>query len=101
MAEPLLDIRGLKTHFATDDGMVQTEVVHGGIVRTRSGVNVPNDRLTGGGLTDEDRSGVERALELRVDLIAQSFVRGADDVNALRALLPEEAPLVVAKVETQ
>jgi pyruvate kinase len=85
----------------SDDGTLQTEVVHGGVVRTRSGVGVPNERLTSDGLTDEDRSGVERALELRVDLIAQSFVRSADDVNALRALLPEDAPLVLAKIETQ
>jgi pyruvate kinase len=52
-------------------------------------------------LTDDDRSGVERALELRVDLIAQSLLRTAADVKELRALLPAEAPLLVAKIETQ
>ena len=58
-------------------------------------------RLTGDGLTDEDRAGVPRALELRVDLIAQSFVRNADDVRALRALLPADGPRLVAKIETR
>jgi pyruvate kinase len=80
---------------------VETEVVHGGPVRTRSGVNIPSSRLTGDGLTDEDRAAIPRALELRVDLIAQSFVRSADDVRALRQLLPSEGPRVVAKIETR
>ena len=80
---------------------VVTEVVHGGQVRTRSGVNIPSIRLTGDGLTDGDRAAVPRALELRVDLIAQSFVRSADDVRSLRQMLPADGPRVVAKIETQ
>ena len=85
----------------TEGGNVQTEVVHGGQVRTRSGVNIPSTRLTGDGLTDADRAAIPQALELRVDLIAQSFVRSAEDVRSLRALLPADGPRVVAKIETQ
>lgn len=80
---------------------VLTEVVSGGLIRTRCGVNVPSERLPAGGLTEEDRESVPRALELRVDMIAQSFVRTADDVRALRALLPTDGPRLVAKIETQ
>jgi pyruvate kinase len=80
---------------------VTTEVVNGGLVRSRSGVNIPSERLAVEGLTEEDRAALPRALELRVDLIAQSFVRTADDVRALRALLPTEGPRVVAKIETR
>ncbi len=80
---------------------METEVVNGGTVRSRSGVNIPSSRLTGDGLTDDDRAAVPRALELRVDLIAQSFVRTADDVRALKALLPADGPRLVAKIETQ
>jgi pyruvate kinase len=75
--------------------------VHGGPIRSRAGVNIPSSRLTGDALTDDDREAVPRALELRVDLIAQSFVRNADDVVALKALLPADGPRVVAKIETQ
>jgi len=86
-----------------DDGeTVRTEVISGGVVRSRSGVSVPTDRLDLEGLTDEDRAAIPRALELRADLIAQSFVRTADDVRALRAVLPRDnGPLVVAKIETR
>ncbi len=79
---------------------VATEVVSGGLIRTRCGVSVPSQRLPAGGLTDADREAVVRALELRVDLIAQSFVRAADDVRELRALLPPDGPRLVAKIET-
>lgn len=82
-------------------GTVETHVVHGGTVRSRSGVNVPSNRLTGDGLTDDDRAAIPRALELRADIIAQSFVRGAEDVQALRSMLPADGPRIVAKVETR
>jgi pyruvate kinase len=85
----------------TQDRDVLTEVVRGGEVRSRSGVNVPSERLTEPGLTDEDRAAVPRALELRADLIAQSFVRSAADVEALRALLPVDGPPIVVKIETR
>ncbi len=80
---------------------VRTEVVNGGLVRTRTGVNVPSERLPGDGLTDEDRAAVPRALELRVDLIAQSFVRSANDVRSLKQMLPADGPRLVVKVETR
>jgi pyruvate kinase len=80
---------------------VVTEVINAGTVRSRSGVNIPSARLTGDGLTDGDRAAIPRALELRADLIAQSFVRTADDVRALKALLPADGPRLVAKIETQ
>ena len=83
------------------DEVVHTEIVNGGLVRSRGGVNVPSERLPGDGLTEEDRAAVPRALELRVDLIAQSFVRTAEDVRALRKMLPTDGPRIVVKIETR
>jgi pyruvate kinase len=85
----------------TDGGSVLTQVVRGGMVRTRSGVNVPSERMVGPAITDDDREAIPRALELRADLIAQSFVRTAADVEALRELLPADGPPIVAKIETR
>lgn len=85
---------------AISGSVVETEVVHGGTVRSRSGVNIPSSRLGGHGLTDQDRAAIPLALELRADLIAQSFVRSADDVRSLRSMLPADGPRVVAKIET-
>ena len=83
------------------DGQVATEVVNGGLIRSRSGVNIPSERFGDGGLTDQDRADVPRALEMRVDLLAQSFVRSANDVADLKQMLPADGPRVVAKIETR
>jgi pyruvate kinase len=85
---------------AIEEANVQTEVVRGGPVRSRGGVNVPSERLGVEGLTDGDREALPGVLDLRVDLIAQSFVRTAADIEALRALIPADGPRLVAKIET-
>jgi pyruvate kinase len=83
------------------DPIVETEVVRGGTIRSRAGVSVPAERLAAGSLTERDRADVPRALELGVDLLAESFVRSAADVVALRALLGPDGPPIVAKIETR
>ena len=85
---------------STSDDVV-TEVVRGGIVRSRAGVSVPSERLSAPPLTDKDRADAPRAVGLGVDYVAQSFVRRADDIRTLRALLGEAPPPIVAKIETR
>jgi pyruvate kinase len=68
---------------------VVTEVVRGGTLRSGAGVNVPAERLGLPAITSRDRAGLSRALDLGIDLVAQSFVRGAADVIGLRALMGE------------
>lgn len=85
---------------ATDDA-VTTEVIQGGTVRSRQGVSIPSDRVSTPALTRKDRGDVPEALALGVDYIAQSFVRSAADVLALRALLGPDGPPIVAKIETR
>ena len=81
--------------------VVTTEVVRGGRVRSRAGVNVPAERLSLPAITDRDRAGLARALDLGVDLVAQSFVRSGADLVALRALMGEREIPLVAKIETR
>jgi pyruvate kinase len=80
---------------------VVTECVRGGSIRSRAGVNVPAERLSLPAITPRDREGLTRALELGVDLVAQSFVRSAGDVIGLRALMGEREVPIVAKIETR
>jgi pyruvate kinase len=82
-------------------GGVETEVVRGGTVRSRTGVAIPADRLSSPALTAKDRADLPLAIELGADLIGQSFVRGPDDIRALRALLGPDGPHIVAKIETR
>ncbi|MGZ4152258.1 MAG: pyruvate kinase, partial [Actinomycetota bacterium] len=86
---------------ALDGSIVRTECVRGGTVRSGQGVNVPAERLGLPAVTDRDREGLARALDLGVDLVAQSFVRDPDDVAELRALMGDRAVPIVAKIETK
>lgn len=83
-----------------DEGVL-TEVVRGGEVRSRSGLNVPSHRLSLPAVTRKDRIDLRRAIELGADFVAQSFVRRAADVRQLRRLIGDHAIRVVAKVETR
>jgi pyruvate kinase len=80
---------------------VETEVVRGGTVRSRAGVSIPSERVTTPALTAKDRADVPRTRELAADLVAQSFVRNAEDIQTLRELLGPDGPSIVAKIETR
>ncbi|NJD28360.1 MAG: pyruvate kinase [Chloroflexi bacterium] len=80
---------------------VVTEVVRGGTIRSRTGVGIPSERRSGGPLTAKDRSDARTTIELGFDYVAQSFIRRAADVAALRRVLGPDGPPIVAKVETR
>jgi len=80
---------------------LETEVVRGGRIRSRAGVSVPAARLSAPVLTDRDRADVPSTREIGADYVAQSFVRRAADVHALRELLGRDGPPIVAKIETR
>jgi pyruvate kinase len=79
---------------------VVATVVSGGEVRGRPGIAVPGRPSTEPSLTPEDRDRLDVLLEVGVDLVAVSFVRSADDVQAVRAVTGPAGPLLVAKIET-
>ncbi|HVO70327.1 MAG TPA: pyruvate kinase [Aggregatilineaceae bacterium] len=79
----------------------QCEVITGGMLSSRKGVNVPDTRLSMSSITDEDRDHLRFALGQGVDYVAMSFVRKAEDVRELRRLihhLKGDAALI-AKIE--
>ena len=61
-------------------------------------MNFPGVLVTAPSLTDKDRNDVKFAVEQDLDYLALSFVRRAQDVEALRELVPKGV-LVVAKIE--
>ena len=63
-----------------------TEVVVGGVLSERKGVNVPDVVLPLSALTDKDRRDLEFALELGVEWLALSFVQRPEDLDEARAL---------------
>jgi pyruvate kinase len=96
----LLSDGDVELRVVTSEEAVLTEVARGGTVRSRAGLNVPSERLGLPAVTDKDRRDAAWALEAGVDLVAQSFVRGPEDIGELREILGDRPPPVVAKVET-
>lgn len=81
---------------------IHTTVVHGGTIRGRRGVNVPEADLSISSLTPKDRTDLAFGLAQKVDFITLSFVRDAKDIHLLRKLAgPHTTATIVAKIETQ
>lgn len=79
-----------------------TEVVVGGHLANKRGVNVPGANLSICSLTDKDKKDIEFGVKNRVDFVAISFVRKATDVKELKAILKERGldSQIIAKIET-
>jgi len=76
----------------------RTEVVVGGMLSDRKGVNVPGVVLPLSPLTDKDRRDLTLGLDLGVDWVALSFVQRPDDIAEARRLVAGRAALM-AKLE--
>ncbi len=70
-------------------GLLECEVLHGGLVTTAKGVNLPDTALSLPSLTDWDLRCVDFAVESGFDFLALSFVRSAADVIELKERLRE------------
>src|SRR5690606_1930045 len=80
---------------------VVTEVVVGGPLRSKKGVNLPRIRSARPSLTQKDLADLAFGLDHDVDFIALSFVRSGEDVGALTRHVAESGKpvAVVAKIE--
>ena len=91
----------LKVKNITDTDIICT-VINGGELGQRKGVNVPNVPVRLPALTQKDREDIIFGVEQGVDFIAASFVRSAEGVLEIKALLKEcNAPHIpiIAKIE--
>jgi pyruvate kinase len=71
-----------------------------GTLLSRKGLNLPGKALAVPSITEKDRLDLQFALEQGVDYVALSFVRRAEDVTELRALVRDDA-LIIAKIEKE
>ncbi len=93
-----------------DDGLIAVDVtgvaenrahgvvLHGGVLRSHKGINLPGVQVSAPAVTETDRRSLAVALEHGADMIGVSFVRRADDLEAVRALVQSHVQ-VVAKIE--
>lgn len=92
----------LKVDEITDKDIICT-VVHGGVISSKKGINVPGVELTMPYLSEVDASDILYAVDAGFDFIAASFVRNAADVNAIRDLIKDKNDQIkiIAKIENR
>ena len=61
-------------------------------------MNLPGVQVSAPSITDKDRADAKFAVEQGLDYLALSFVRRAEDLAALRELIPKDL-LVISKIE--
>ena len=77
---------------------VHARVVYGGPIKSHKGLNLPGVNVSAPSITEKDKVDVEFAVKQGLDYIALSFVRRAEDLAELRAMVPKGI-LLVAKIE--
>ncbi len=97
-----------------DDGLIELkvlslteaeitcEVVNGGELGERKGVNVPNVSVNLPAITDKDKEDLLFGIQQGVDYVAASFIRKAEDVKEIKEFLKEhggEHIDVISKIE--
>ncbi len=94
-----LEVKVISVNNATKE--VITEVVYGGILRSKKGINLPGTKVSIPALTEKDREDLVFGLAYDVDWIALSFVRTAQDIIDVKKLIADagKTTKVIAKIE--
>lgn len=80
---------------------VRLKIIHGGILSSKKGVNLPDTALTIPSITEKDHADLDFILTQPVNWIALSFVRRADDIVELQELIDaaKHPAKTIAKIE--
>ena len=83
------------------NGEVTAEIVYGGILKSKKGINLPNTEVSEPSLTEKDKKDLLFGIENDLDWIALSFVRKAEDLTDLKNIIKKHGKdiKVVAKIE--
>ncbi len=82
---------------------VITEVIYGGILKSKKGINLPGTKVSLPCLTEKDLKDLYFGLDNGVDWIALSFVRTAADIHDIKDRIKaygKNNTKVIAKIET-
>lgn len=93
-----LQLEALSTN-GTDE--VVARINHGGLLKNKKGVNLPNTRISLPCLTEKDLADLDFVLNMDIDWVGLSFVRSARDIIELKHIIRsrEKHARVIAKIE--
>jgi pyruvate kinase len=98
----LIDDGLIELHVKRVEGArIYCEIINGGELGERKGVNVPNVKIKLPALTDKDKDDIRFGIEMGFDYIAASFVRTADAIREIREILDAAGSQmgIIAKIE--
>ena len=80
---------------------VRVEVVMGGKLSSKKGINLPDTKISLPALTDKDLEDLDFIIDQELDWVALSFVRSVKDIIILRNKLQERKSKtkIIAKIE--
>ena len=80
---------------------VQVEVIIGGTLSSKKGINLPDTHISLPALTEKDLIDLDFIIEQKLDWVALSFVRKVEDITRLRQILNEHKSKtkIIAKIE--
>lgn len=98
-----------------DDGLIELkvksktetdvicEIIAGGEISNRKGINIPNIELNLPAITEKDREDIIFGINYGVDFIAASFVRNASAIREIRKIIRDcnSDIAIIAKIENQ
>lgn len=98
MDDGKIELQAIQTNGVDE---VVAEVIYGGVVSSRKGVNLPQTNISMPTLTQKDIKDLEFVCTQNVNWIALSFVRRAEDVVKLRGALQfkNHPARIIAKIE--
>ncbi len=84
-------------------GEIICRVIIGGELKSKKGVNLPGVSVDISALTSKDKKDLDFVLKNKVDFIALSFVRKAEDVEILKKIIKKNgsSAKIIAKIETK
>ncbi|MDQ4139685.1 MAG: pyruvate kinase, partial [Bacteroidota bacterium] len=91
----------LKVLATDNEKEVDVEVIYGGPVKPRKGINLPDTSVSAPSLTDKDVEDLHFGLDNDVEWVALSFVRRAEDIHEIKRIISERGKktMVIAKIE--
>ncbi|MDP5172839.1 MAG: pyruvate kinase [Bacteroidia bacterium] len=80
---------------------VKLKIIVGDELKSRKGVNLPQTKISVPTITEKDFRDIDFAIENKIDWLALSFVRTADDIRLLKEIirLKNGISKIIAKIE--